>query len=228
MAIGETLVENSYFSDVVRRAGRHHRHRERRSGLPNKSLVLQNDSFSAPSGFSLNAIDMDYDPNGGVTGNLQCNLTTLDQVFVYDYDQNSADNFQVYYTQQAASVHHAADGQYYYGLIASPVSGLTNQQNWNTYGIATAGAVAPSNATTMTGIDGLVVTLPGGNPDVLIAQSPSSPSDSSTSGGQRTILNILPLAQACWPNPRIVNRRPGISRSQSVRRQLFRPRSSRL
>ena len=39
--------------------------------------------FSAPSGFTLNAIDMDYNPNGGVTGNMQCNLTTLDQVFVY-------------------------------------------------------------------------------------------------------------------------------------------------
>src|SRR5262249_35000598 len=43
--------------------------------------------------------------------------------------------------------------------IGSPASGLTNQQNWNQYGIAIAGAVAPSSATTMTGIAGLVQTM---------------------------------------------------------------------
>ena len=87
------------------------------------------------------------------------NLTTLDQVFVYNYDGVAGDNFQVYYTEQAASYVMPQTGSMN-GLIASPVSGLTNQQNWTTYGIAIAGAVAPSNATTVSYINGLVVTLP--------------------------------------------------------------------
>ena len=36
------------------------------------------------------------------------------------------------------------------------MAGLTNQQNWDQYGIAIAGAVAPADATTRTGIYGLV------------------------------------------------------------------------
>ena len=45
-------------------------------------------------------------------------------------------------------------------MIGSPAPGLTNQQNWDTYGIAIAGAVAPSDAATRSGILGLVVGLP--------------------------------------------------------------------
>ena len=160
---GETLVENSFFSDVNDVV-------DNTSGttsvngnidMTNKSLVLQNDYRKFrwhPSGFSLDAIDMNYNPAGGVTGNLQFNIITVDQVFVYNYDQSSGNNFQVYYTQQTASSIMPQSGSITLSFIGSPVSGLTNQQNWNTYGIATAGAVAPSNATTMTGIDGLVVT----------------------------------------------------------------------
>jgi hypothetical protein len=170
-ANGETLIENSYFSDVTDVSDDPTGTVSGAIYLP-KSLVLQNDSFAAPSGFSLNAIDMLFLPNGGITGNMQINLTSPDQVFVYNYDQVSSDNFQVYYTQQTASSIMLQTG-YYYGLIASPVSGLTNQQNWNTYGIATAGAVAPSNATTMTGIDGLVVTI-SGPPQVVVAGSGGS------------------------------------------------------
>ena len=40
--------------------------------------------------------------------------------------------------------------------LGSPESGLTNQQNWDRYRIAIAGSVAPSNTTTITGIDGLI------------------------------------------------------------------------
>ncbi len=174
-ANGETLIENSYFSnfgaDVIDSPTGSDAAGPQYSP---KSLVLQSDSFSAPSGFSVTAIDM-WQTLVGVTGNMSINLTSPDQVFVYSYDQNSAVNFQVYYTQQTASSIMPETGSVT-GLVASPVSGLTNQQNWNTYGIATAGAVAPSNATTMAGIDGLVVTLPRGSSNVIIAPSPSSPS----------------------------------------------------
>jgi hypothetical protein len=44
-------------------------------------------------------------------------------------------------------------------LIGSPEAGLTNAQNWTKYGIAIAGAVAPGSATTVDGIDGLVVPI---------------------------------------------------------------------
>jgi hypothetical protein len=91
---------------------------------------------------------------------------------------------------------------YYFGLIASPVSGLTNQQNWNTYGLATAGAVAPNNATTMTGIDGLVVTGIS-DPDVIIANPPSSASASSRSGGQGTTSNMIRFAASPLAQPQI-------------------------
>jgi hypothetical protein len=187
-AYGQTLVENSFFSDLTDVDDVTTGMVSGASGLPNKSLVLQNDGFSVPSGYALNAIDMYFDPNGGVSGNLQCNLTTLDQVFVYSYNQNSANNYQVYYTQQAASTAMLQTG-YYYGLIASPVSGMSNQQNWSTYGIATAGAVAPSSATTMTGITGLVVSIPA--PSVKIdgakAATAASSSTSTASSTQNTI-----------------------------------------
>jgi hypothetical protein len=190
-ANGETLIENSYFSDVTDVSDVTTGCVSGASGLPNKSLVLQSDSFGAPSGYSLNAVNMDFDPNGGVSGNIECNLTTLDQVFVYNYDQTSGDNFQVYYTQQAASAIMLQTG-YYYGLLASPVSGLTNQQNWSTYGIATAGAVAPTNATTMTGIDGLVVPVSGSPPDVIVAPSSPSPSGSSAPAGNGMSSTAVP------------------------------------
>jgi hypothetical protein len=41
-------------------------------------------------------------------------------------------------------------------VVGSPQAGLTNQQLWDAYGIAVAGAVAPSSATTRNGIGGLV------------------------------------------------------------------------
>jgi hypothetical protein len=78
-------------------------------------------------------------------------------MYVYNYNQIAGDNFQVYYTEQAASyIVPATDNL---GDIGAPVAGLTNQQCWGLYAIAIAGAVAPSNAQTMAGIDGLVEPL---------------------------------------------------------------------
>ena len=113
---------------------------------------------------------------------------------MYDYDQVSGQNFQVYYAQQAASFIMPQTGSAY-GLIASPVAGLTNQQNWNTYGIAIAGAVAPSNATTMTGINGLVVTLPSGDVKTAVVTA-SQPAGSGGPDVTATQAVLTPAAAA--------------------------------
>jgi hypothetical protein len=85
-------------------------------------------------------------------GQSKINVIQTDQVFVYDYNGISGDNFQVFFTQQAANYIVPQTG----AILGSPVAGLTNQQAWAEYGIAIAGAVAPSSATTKAGIDGLI------------------------------------------------------------------------
>jgi hypothetical protein len=94
------------------------------------------------------AISMDYSADWYHT-----NLTQTDSVFVTGYNQVVGDDFQVFYNEQAANF---IVPQTSTGLIGSPVAGLTNQQDWQTYGIAIAGAVAPTTATTRSGIKGLV------------------------------------------------------------------------
>ncbi len=84
------------------------------------------------------------------------NWTVLNQFFVYNYNQVAGDDFQVYYTQQQANV---IVPQTTYDIVGAPVAGLTNQQAWTAFGVAIAGAVAPSSATTQTLILGLVVPI---------------------------------------------------------------------
>ena len=75
-----------------------------------------------------------------------------DQFFVYNYNNIVGDDFQVYYTEQAANFIVPQEP----GGVGSPVAGMTNEEEWNAYGTAIAGAVAPSTATTQAGILGLV------------------------------------------------------------------------
>jgi hypothetical protein len=186
--VGESLFENSYFSDVVDVAVASPGNVSEPSAEVPQSIVLDNDLYAAPSGSPVNAVDMEYTTGGGFSGNLQINLTTLQQIFVYDYDQVSGDNFQVYYTQQTASFIVPKSGSAY-GLVASPASGLTNQQNWTTYGVAIAGALAPSTATAMAGIDGLVVPLSSGVSKAVLV--PSAPA-----GGPAPSAGIAPTSAA--------------------------------
>src|SRR5262249_26876206 len=81
------------------------------------------------------------------------------------------------------------------GLIGSPQAGLTNQQNWNRVGIAIAGAMAPSNATTRTGIHGLVVGPSSGAPPIAptIGAQASSASGTSDTRVQRTTESDIPM-----------------------------------
>jgi PKD repeat protein len=121
-----------------------------------KSLTIRNVRFGSTAGWNLGGltpsnISMDYDLHNG-----SANLVVSDTVFVYDYNGVVGDNFQVFYTEQAPTfVVPRSSGN----LVGAPVAGLTNQQLWNQYQIAVAGAVA-TNTTTRAGVNGLVRALP--------------------------------------------------------------------
>ncbi len=127
--------------------------------IPPRKTVLDNDQFVAPlASPSFTAIFMDwFNSSQLVSGGV--NLMQLDQVLVYNYNGVSGDNFQVFYTQQAANFvvpQSVLNSDGTPSVLGAPVSGLTNAQTLATYGIAIAGAVAPSNATTTNNITGLV------------------------------------------------------------------------
>jgi PKD repeat protein len=125
-----------------------------------RKTVINNVKFDAWAGQPLMAISMDY--NGGAS-----NLVQLDQVLVYNYNQVAGNNFQVYYTQQAASyvvpqtVTDPTNANNVW-ILGSPQAGLTNQQTWAQFGIAIAGAVAPANTTTRSEINGLIGPITSG------------------------------------------------------------------
>jgi PKD repeat protein len=90
------------------------------------------------------------------------NMLELDQVFVYNYNGIAGNNFQVYYNAQAANavvMQTTVNSDGSPANLASPLNGLTNAQLWAQYGIAVAGGVAPTNATTESDIFGLVVSI---------------------------------------------------------------------
>ena len=187
---GATTVENSYLmnqtniyiSTMCSTNG---------AVLPARSQIINNVQFAAPAGDPLVAIQMDYEPDPGGTAT---NLIQLDQTYVYNYNQSSGDNFQVYYSQQVPSnILLQSNGS----MIGSPVSGLTNQQNWNTYGICIAGAIAPSNATTMAAISGgLIVALPvSATPaDAVVKRSAPSESILAVAEGQTSSSGLMSTA----------------------------------
>ena len=132
------------------------------NGIPARMVTVDNCTFAAPaSGGTWNAIYMSWflpfqlqDPG--------INLIQQDQLFVTNYQGVSGQNFQVFYTQQAADfivpqTTYNADGTL--AALGCPVAGLTNAQAWAQYGIAVAGEVAPSDATTMDNIVGLVAPV---------------------------------------------------------------------
>jgi hypothetical protein len=86
-------------------------------------------------------------------------LTALDQVNVTQFNGVAGDDFRVYFNEQAADhvlQQTLLDPSQPLDVLGSPVAGLTNAQAWAQYGVAFAGAVAPSTATTRAGIVGLV------------------------------------------------------------------------
>ncbi len=118
--------------------------------LAARDTIIRSVKFDGIAGAAATNIEMAYGPNANG------NVVLRDRVFVYDYNQVAGDNFRVYYTEQkAAFVVPQTDPTV--PFIGSPEAGLTNLENWNKYGIAVAGEIAPSGATTRTGIIGLVM-----------------------------------------------------------------------
>ena len=70
-----------------------------------------------------------FDANQLATGT--CAVTTLDQVFVENYNGVSGDDFQVFYTQQAANFvvpQTVTNSDGTHRILGAPVAGLTNAQ----------------------------------------------------------------------------------------------------
>jgi hypothetical protein len=123
------------------------------SHLAKRTVIMRNVKFDHVSGAGGTPL-YDIYLNFLTTGRANFNWIQQDEFYVYDYNQIAGNNFRVYYNEQAAGFilpQTSAIG------LGSPVAGLTNQQNWDTYGIAVAGSIAPSSATTRPGIYGLVV-----------------------------------------------------------------------
>jgi hypothetical protein len=73
---------------------------------------------------------------------LDNNAVSKDQIFVEDYQGIDTNDFQVFNLEQAPTFivpQSTSNGR----TIGSPVAGLTNDENWTTFGIAVAGEVAP-------------------------------------------------------------------------------------
>jgi PKD repeat protein len=120
-----------------------------------RKMIINNDKFDrALATDNPGDLQTNIYLNFLTSGKPNFNWVQSDQFYVYNYNQVAGDNFQVYYNAQAANyiVPQTDAG----GDIGAPVAGLTNQQAWATYGVAIAGAVAPSTAKTEAGINGLV------------------------------------------------------------------------
>src|SRR5262249_38397651 len=105
-----------------------------------RTTILSGDHFAAwPGATNWYALAMIYDcyTDGGILyGGTSIDLTQLDQVFVYDYQGVSGDNFQVWYYQQEANyLMPLTDTDY--AIIASPeATRQTNAYNWAHHGVA--------------------------------------------------------------------------------------------
>lgn len=130
--------------------------------LPPRQTVINNVRFgqvNGPTGGNAQRnIVMTYDAGNG---NANQNLIQLDEVVVTSYNQVPTDNFRVFYSQQSPTFVVPQSGNN--GMIAAPVAGLTNQQAWQTYGLAIAGALAPCS-TTRPDIQGFACPVSGTPP----------------------------------------------------------------
>ncbi|MCI0464832.1 MAG: hypothetical protein L0Z62_48545 [Gemmataceae bacterium] len=164
---GVFRIENSYFRNYIGNIGVSTLATPgSRAQTLARQTVIDNVRFDPyPGAPDFQTISLDY--NSTLAGS---NFIQKDEVLVYNYNGVSGDNFQVYYVEQRADF--IVPQTTYYGpddnndgipdlvdSLGSPEAGLTNQQNWDRYQIAIAGAVAPADATTRDGIGGLVKPL---------------------------------------------------------------------
>src|SRR5262245_47723704 len=148
-----------------------------------KALIVRNVRYGSTDGWSMGGVaprniwmrySTQYD---------SANLIVPDTVDVYDYNGVAGLNYHVYYNEQQADfVVPQSSGN----LVGSPVAGLTNQQNWNQYGIAIAGAVAPADATSIVGIQGLVKSFDAA-PDT---NAPTAPTNFAATAVSTSQINL--------------------------------------
>lgn len=184
--------------------------------LKARKTIIKNVKFAAPANKTLQSIVFGYS-----TAEVR-NLTQVDQVLVYDYNQMANQNFQAYYKEQAPDYivpKKIISAQYGSGCVSvngSPESGLTNTQNWAKYhydgtlktvstdaGLAIAGAVAPcTDATTHPEvINGLTCAIgtqpppppPPPPPTLTLTASPTT----ITSGNSSTLTWVSTDATSC-------------------------------
>ncbi|MCH9648428.1 MAG: hypothetical protein K0U98_09325 [Deltaproteobacteria bacterium] len=127
---------------------------------------------------------------------LDRNVVSPDELWVFNHD-GTGDDFQVFFPEQDPSFivpQTSADGR----RIGSPVPGLTNQENWDMFGIAIAGEIPPClDASTHPNVRGFTCPLDGlvGTTDVSAPTAPSTlraVDTSSCSGGVQ-----LTWSEAC-------------------------------
>ncbi len=140
LTVGTTTVENTYFRNVVDILIPTMWTNNGGASLGPRTIVISNDLFNPLPGLSHTSIWMDY-AAGGIS-----NMIQTDTVLVQNYNQVANDNFQVYYLEQAPD-YIVPESDPATRTIGAPVAGLTNQQAWDQYGIAIAGAVTPDELT---------------------------------------------------------------------------------
>lgn len=117
-----------------------------------RTVLVDNVVFDAILGQPVVNFDMYYRHQ-----NVNRNYQQRNQLVVRSFDGITGDDFQVFFRQQAPDF--VMQQSTNWSVVGSPEAGLTNQENWDEYGISIAGAVAPSNATKRDGINGLVAPL---------------------------------------------------------------------
>ncbi len=125
------------------------------NNIPPRTVNVRNCSLEALPGKPPQHVVMVYPPPHSLASAV-LNLVVKDELFLYGHN---GEDLQVYYSEQRGdfilpqSVLNA-DGTA--RLLASPSAGKTNAQNWIDHNVALAGSVAPADATTRAGIQGLV------------------------------------------------------------------------
>jgi hypothetical protein len=104
--------------------------------LSPKTTVIRNSKFGPPVADGASAIAMAFTPRP------IANLVQQDRVFVYDFNRERGNSFQVFYREQAPDFVIPAAG-----TIGKAQAGLSNQVNWQRFGQAIAGQIATCTAT---------------------------------------------------------------------------------
>ncbi|WP_169978984.1 PKD domain-containing protein [Tautonia rosea] len=125
-----------------------------KEGLSPRKTIIDNVKFTPVNNLYV-GLSSQYDifTKISLDGRPGRNLIQRDEIFVHNYNGVMGDNYQVYYEEQRADyVVPKSEGE----ILASPEEGLTNQENWERYGIAMGGGIAPNSVVRKNRVKGLV------------------------------------------------------------------------